>query len=110
MACALLASVFVALAQARGLPVQRPALSSGGAWLVSPAQGVVTLVDGPSEEVVGLLRVPGLTAADQVSAVQDGEDGTTRADHPQLSERDHVRIASRVRRHRRDRATVVAGR
>jgi hypothetical protein len=47
-------------------------LSSGGAWLVSPAEGVVTLVDGPSEEVVGLLRVPGLTAADQVAAVQDG--------------------------------------
>jgi Divergent InlB B-repeat domain len=72
LAAVLLAPMAVLLARAPGLIGQRPVLESGAAWLVSPAQGVVTLVDGASEQVVGLLRVPGLTAADQVTAVQDG--------------------------------------
>jgi uncharacterized repeat protein (TIGR02543 family) len=72
LAVALVAPASVALSHARGLTAQRPVLANGAAWLVSPAQGVVTLVDGASEQVVGLLRVPGLTASDQVSAVQDG--------------------------------------
>src|SRR5687768_10390992 len=37
----------------------RGSLSSGPAWLASPGQSLVTLVDGPSELVLGSVRTNG---------------------------------------------------
>src|SRR5688572_14739196 len=37
----------------------RVSLSSGTAWLTSPGQSLVTLVDGPSELVLGSVRTDG---------------------------------------------------
>jgi hypothetical protein len=68
----LVVPVAVGLSGAGGLPVRRLELTSGGAWLASPAQGVVSLIDGPAEEIVGLLRVPGLRPADDVTIAQAG--------------------------------------
>jgi hypothetical protein len=61
------------LARADGLPATRPELSGGSAWLASPAQGAVTLIDGASEQVVGAVKAPGLRAGQDLSAVQAGE-------------------------------------
>jgi Divergent InlB B-repeat domain/PKD domain len=69
---ALAGSVLFGLSRADGLPSRQFELASGGAWLASPAQGVVTLIDGPAEQVVGLLPVPQLRAGDDVSVAQAG--------------------------------------
>jgi Divergent InlB B-repeat domain/PKD domain len=71
-AVALVGSVFFGLSRADGLPSRQFELESGGAWLASPAQGVVSLIDGPAEQVVGLLPVPQLRADDDVSVAQAG--------------------------------------
>ncbi|MEN3359038.1 MAG: hypothetical protein V7637_3020 [Mycobacteriales bacterium] len=60
------------LARADGLPGTRADLSGGGAWLASPAQGAVTLIDGASEQVIGAVRAPGFQAGDDLTAVQSG--------------------------------------
>jgi hypothetical protein len=60
------------LARAQGLSGQRDELSGGGAWLASPTQGAVTLIDGASEQAVGAVRAPGFEAGDDLSAVQAG--------------------------------------
>ncbi|HVQ91883.1 MAG TPA: hypothetical protein VMU51_12690 [Mycobacteriales bacterium] len=60
------------LARADGLPGQRDELTGGGAWLASPAQGAVTLIDGASEQVVGAVRAPTFRTTDDLSAVQAG--------------------------------------
>jgi hypothetical protein len=60
------------LSSASGLPVSRVDLTGGGAWLASPAQGLVTLIDGASEQVVGSVRAPGAQAGDDLSVVQAG--------------------------------------
>ena len=44
---------------------------SGAAWLVSPARGLVSLVDGPSAEVAVTLRLP---VADTTTTVVQGRD------------------------------------
>jgi len=62
----------VLLAAAPGLPVSRVELSGGGAWLASPSQGLVTLIDGASEQVVGSVRAPAARAGDDLSVVQAG--------------------------------------
>jgi hypothetical protein len=41
-----------------GYPPAQIDLAGGTAWLPTPAQGLVTLVDGPSELVVGSVRTP----------------------------------------------------
>jgi hypothetical protein len=64
--------IVVVLAGAHGLPSTRMGLSGGGAWLASPAQGLVTLMDGPSEQVVGSVRAPAVRAGDDLSVVQAG--------------------------------------
>jgi hypothetical protein len=71
-AVAVVGSVFFGLSRADGLPSRQFELESGGAWLASPAQGIVSLIDGPAEEVVGLLAVPQLRAGDDVSVAQAG--------------------------------------
>jgi PASTA domain len=57
--------------RAHGLPAQRVELTGGQAWLASPAQGLVTLIDGPSNQVIGSVRVPPAAAGD-LSVVQAG--------------------------------------
>src|SRR3954470_22271264 len=58
---------------AAGSPARQLVLTGGGAWLASPGQGLVTLVDGPSERVVGSVRaVPAGTRGAGLSVVQDG--------------------------------------
>jgi hypothetical protein len=64
--------VGLALAGAAGVPRHEITLTSGGAWLASPGQGIVTLIDGASEQVVGALRAPAAKAGDPLSVVQDG--------------------------------------
>jgi hypothetical protein len=59
-------------AQGDGFPTSRVELSSGGAWLVSPSQGLVTLIDGASDEVVGSVRAPAARRGDALSVVQSG--------------------------------------
>jgi hypothetical protein len=60
------------LASAPGLPASRVDLTGGGAWLASPGQGLVTLIDGASEQVVGSVRAPAARAGDDLSVVQAG--------------------------------------
>jgi PASTA domain len=56
-----------------GYVASHPELTSGRAWLASPTQGLVTLVDGASEDVVASVR-PGASggAAADFSVVQAG--------------------------------------
>jgi PKD repeat protein len=57
---------------AAGSPTRQLPLTGGGAWLASPAQGLVTLIDGPSERVVGSVRAAGASSGDALSVVQTG--------------------------------------
>jgi Divergent InlB B-repeat domain len=70
-AAAVVASVVVALGHDDGLAAHRVLLGGGSVWLASPWQGVVTLVDGAAEQVVGSVRVPAGTGAD-FAVVPDG--------------------------------------
>jgi len=72
LVAALAVPAVVVLGQAHGLPRSRPQLTGSGAWLASPSQGVLTLLDGAAEQIVGSVRVPGATAGGQLSAVQNG--------------------------------------
>ncbi len=55
-----------------GYPSSRVMLSGGGAWLASASQGLVTLIDGASEQVVGSVAAPGAAKGDALSVVQSG--------------------------------------
>jgi hypothetical protein len=70
-AVAVLPLAFV-LGRADGLPGTRTPLAGGGAWLASPAQGLLTLIDGPSEQVIGSVRVPVGRPGEDFTAVQAG--------------------------------------
>ena len=72
MAAAVAVPVILVLATSDGLPTSRVSMSGGGAWLASPSQGLVTLIDGPSDQVVGAVRAPGVRPGDAVSVVQQG--------------------------------------
>jgi hypothetical protein len=72
LTAAVVAPVGLLLSGATGLPRNQVKLASGGAWLASPGQGLVTLIDGASEQVVGALRAPAAKAGDPLSVVQDG--------------------------------------
>jgi hypothetical protein len=72
LTAAIAAPVGFALAGAAGVPRTEIRLASGAAWLASPGQGIVTLIDGASEQVVGALRAPAAKAGDPLSVVQDG--------------------------------------
>jgi hypothetical protein len=72
LAAAIAGPLTYAWVSAHGLPGTRTELSSGGAWLASPTQGLVTLIDGASEQVVGSVRVPGWRSGDALSVVQSG--------------------------------------
>ena len=54
-----------------GNPLTGIPMTDGGAWLASPSVGLVTLVDGPSEQVAATLAVP-VDKGDQVGVVQAG--------------------------------------
>jgi hypothetical protein len=41
-----------------GFPVSRVDVTTGAAWMATPGEGLVTLVDGLSEQVVGSVKVP----------------------------------------------------
>ncbi|MEN3358581.1 MAG: hypothetical protein V7637_2563 [Mycobacteriales bacterium] len=72
MAAALAIPVIVVLTTSSGLPASRVSMSGGGAWLASPTQGAVTLIDGPSDQVVSAVRAPGALSGDALSVVQQG--------------------------------------
>ena len=57
-AAALVAAAGVAAVCGTGYPPARVTLAGGTAWLASPGQQLVTLVDGPSELVVGSVQLP----------------------------------------------------
>lgn len=63
---------FGVAALGHGNPVTRVPMSGGGAWLVSVNQGLVTLIDGASEQVVGSRPAPGAAPGDALSVVQSG--------------------------------------
>src|SRR6266487_2915991 len=69
---ALLLASLVAAAFGHGYPASRVSLAGGGAWLASASQGVVTLIDGASEQVVGSVAAPGAARGDALSVVQSG--------------------------------------
>ncbi len=69
---ALLLASLVAAAFGHGYPASRVMLSGGGAWLASASQGLVTLIDGASEQVVGSVAAPGAARGDALSVVQSG--------------------------------------
>ncbi|GEL98979.1 hypothetical protein [Cellulomonas terrae] len=56
----------------RGTPVERFAHRAGSVWVVSPAAGLLTLLDGASEQVVASVRVGG--AGHDLGVVQAGTD------------------------------------
>lgn len=64
------APLVAAVAMGEGNPLDRLAQSSGSAWVASQGAGTVTLIDGPSEEVVDTLPAPGAAAGDVLSVVQ----------------------------------------
>lgn len=70
VAAAVVLPAIVVLASASGAPRTKVELSGGGAWLASPTQGLVTLIDGPSDQVVGAVRAPGAQPGDDLSVVQ----------------------------------------
>jgi len=72
LAVGLVLPAVLLVSRAKGLPAERPRLTGGGAWLASPAQGLVTLIDGASEQVVGSVRAPGAVPGDDLSVVQAG--------------------------------------
>lgn len=47
----------VAAVAGRGNPVESLRQSSGSAWVVSPGEGLLSLIDGPSEEVMASVRL-----------------------------------------------------
>src|SRR6478736_9481988 len=53
-----------------GRDLDRVNLTSGGAWLASPQRGFVTLIDGPSEQIVA--TVAAAPASTGVSVTQAG--------------------------------------
>ena len=55
-----------------GTPAERLTLGAGSVWVVSPAEGLLTLLDGASEEVVASARVSG--AGHDLGVVQAGTD------------------------------------
>jgi hypothetical protein len=71
-AAAVAVPLMLVLATANGAPRTRVELSGGSAWLASPGQGLVTLIDGPSDQVVGAIRAPGMQPGDDVTVVQQG--------------------------------------
>ena len=64
------APLVAAVVAGEGNPVDRLAQSGGSAWVASESAGTVTLIDGPSEEVVDTLPAPGAAAGDVLSVVQ----------------------------------------
>ena len=68
----LLVASLAALAHGKGYRNSRLVLSGGGAWLASASQGLVTLIDGASEQVVGSVRAPGAGRGDALGVVQSG--------------------------------------
>jgi hypothetical protein len=58
------------LAGAHGLTGAHAELAGGQAWLASPAQGLITLVDGASAQVVGSVRVPPSSAGHDFTVAQ----------------------------------------
>ena len=56
----------------QGNDLHELAQSTGSAWVASPGAGTVTLIDGPSEEIVDSLPSPGAAAGDVLGIVQRG--------------------------------------
>ena len=76
------APLVAAVVAGQGNPLESFAQDGGGAWVASPSQGLVTLIDGPSEELVASVRVPGsengltVTQAESSAYVADQTAGT----------------------------------
>src|SRR5688572_29341276 len=67
---AIVAGAVGAAARGDGYPDARVDLSDGGAWLASTQQGLVTLINGAAEQVVGSVLAPGAASGDALSVVQ----------------------------------------
>ncbi|MEV4509131.1 hypothetical protein AB0K00_09275 [Dactylosporangium sp. NPDC049525] len=72
LAVALLAVPVTGALMGSGFPGAHVTLSGGAAWLASPQQGLVTLIDGASEQVIGSVRAPAAKAGDDLTVVQAG--------------------------------------
>jgi hypothetical protein len=101
-AAAIVAGAVGAAARGQGYPDSRVPLSDGGAWLASTQQGLVTLINGAAEQVVGSVLAPGAGSGDALSVVQsqasafivNGDQGTvSRVDGGTYSVSPPVRFA-----------------
>jgi hypothetical protein len=70
-AAAVVAPTSLAAFLGSGNPLTGLPMAGGGAWLASPGVGLVTLVDGPSEQVAATLAVP-VRRGDRVDVTQAG--------------------------------------
>lgn len=57
LAAAVAVPLLAAAVAGRGHPVESLRQSSGSAWVVSPGEGLLSLLDGPSEEVMASVRL-----------------------------------------------------
>ena len=69
LAAAVAVPVALAAVRGTGYSTARVSLAGGVAWLSSPGQSLLTLVDGPSELVLGSVRVGSGTVVDRVVQV-----------------------------------------
>lgn len=73
VACALVAAPLALAAQlGADAPAERHEQVAGRAWVVSPEQGTVSLIDGASHEVVATVAAPGALAGDELAVTQAG--------------------------------------
>ncbi|WP_456787261.1 hypothetical protein [Cellulomonas sp. P5_C5] len=73
VACAVVAApVGLALRLGQDAPLDAPRQVAGRAWVASPEQGTVSLLDGPSREIVVSLPAPGSLAGDELAVTQSG--------------------------------------
>src|SRR4051794_17258440 len=72
VACALVAGGGIAAGAGSGFPTEQVRLHGASAWLASPQQGLVTLIDGASDEVAGLVQVTGAARGDDLGVLQTG--------------------------------------
>lgn len=73
LACALMAVPLVLAAQlGADAPAERHEQVGGRAWVATPEQGTVSLIDGASHEVVATVVAPGALAGDDLTVTQAG--------------------------------------
>ncbi|GEK19823.1 hypothetical protein [Cellulomonas xylanilytica] len=73
VACAVVAApLALALRYGEDAPLEAPRQVAGRAWVASPEQGTVSLLDGASREIVVSLPAPGSLAGDDLVVTQSG--------------------------------------